>query len=211
MVDSEQVRRPRTEAVRERVLQAAMNAIAAEGYQGCSLARIAAEAGLSNAGLLHHFPSKEHLLVAVLDERDRLDTVRFGLAEGGFVGLAALDRLTRLVEHNALVPRMVQVFTVLSGESVGEQHPAKEWFQRRYERLRTGIAGAIRTGIGTGEIQPTVDCDVLAAEILAMMDGLQIQWLLDPERFDMVKIFADYIATITRRVTLSTTSRPSVH
>jgi AcrR family transcriptional regulator len=48
-------------------------------------------------GLLHHFPSKEQLLVAVLAERDRLDGIRFRLT--GFRGLAALDRLVELVQH----------------------------------------------------------------------------------------------------------------
>jgi AcrR family transcriptional regulator len=130
---------PRSEATRERALQSAPRAIAANGFRGWSLAAVAAEAGLTTARLPHHFPSKEHLLVAVLAERDRLDGARFQLA--GFRGLAALDRLVELVQHNSMVPRLVQAYTVLMGESVGEDHPARNWFRDRYPRRRANIAG----------------------------------------------------------------------
>src|SRR5690348_169499 len=99
---TERVRRTpeRSDAARERVLHAALRAIAANGYRGSTLAVIAADAGLTTAGLLHHFPSKEHLLVAVLAERDRLDTAHFDL--GGCRGFAALDRLVELVRYNTM-------------------------------------------------------------------------------------------------------------
>lgn len=186
----------RADASRERVLQAALRAIASNGYRGSALAAIAADAGLTTAGLLHHFPSKEHLLVAVLAERDRLDGAQFQLA--GFQGLAALDRLAELVEHNAMVPGLVQAYTVLMGESVGEGHPAREWFRDRYPRRRANIAAALRAGIESGAIRSDVDCDAVAAEIIAMMDGLQVQWVLNPDQVDMAAVFADFIAGVRR-------------
>ena len=186
----------RADASRERVLQAALRAIASNGYRGSALAAIAADAGLTTAGLLHHFPSKEHLLVAVLAERDRLDGAQFQLA--GFQGLAALDRLAELVQHNAMVPGLVQAYTVLMGESVGEDHPAREWFRERYPRRRGNIAAALRAGIESGEIRAEVDCDAVAAQIIAMMDGLQVQWVLNPDQVDMAAVFANFIAGVRR-------------
>jgi AcrR family transcriptional regulator len=188
----------RSEAARERVLQAALRAIAATGFRASSLSAIAADAGLTTAGLLHHFPSKDHLLVAVLAERDRLDGARFQL--GGFRGLAALDRLVELVEHNTMVPGLVQAYTVLMGESVGADHPARDWFRDRYPKRRANIAAALRAGVDSGEIRPNVDCDALAAEIIAMMDGLQVQWVLNPDLVDMAAAFADYIAVLRRGI-----------
>ena len=186
----------RADASRERVLQAALRAIASNGYRGSALAAIAADAGLTTAGLLHHFPSKEHLLVAVLAERDRLDGAQFQLA--GFHGLAALDRLAELVQHNAMVPGLVQAYTVLMGESVGEDHPAREWFRERYPRRRANIAAALRAGIGSGEIRHEVDCDAVAAQIIAMMDGLQVQWVLNPDEVDMAAVFSHFISGVRR-------------
>jgi len=186
----------RADASRERVLQAALRAIASNGYRGSALAAIAADAGLTTAGLLHHFPSKEHLLVAVLTERDRLDGAQFQLA--GFQGLAALDRLAELVHHNAMVPGLVQAYTVLMGESVGEDHPAREWFRDRYPRRRANIAAALRAGIESAEIRSEVDCDAVAAQVIAMMDGLQVQWVLNPDQVDMAAVFANFIAGVRR-------------
>jgi AcrR family transcriptional regulator len=181
----------RSEAARERVLQSTLRALAANGYQGSSLARIAEEAGMTTAGLLHHFRSKEQLLVAVLVERDRSDGARHHLR--GMQGLAALDRLVELVEFNTLVPGLVRAFTVLMGEAVSEEHPAREWFERRYPKRRDNIAAALRAGIDAGEIRSDVDSGAVAAEIIAMMDGLQVQWLLNPDQVDLAAVFAHYI------------------
>ena len=181
----------RSEAARQRLLEAALRALATSGYQGSSLAGIAADAGMTTAGLLHHFPSKEHLLLAVLVERDRSDGARHHLRD--FQGLAALDRLVELVGYNAHVPGVVRAFTVLMGEAVSEDHPAREWFERRYPRRRDNLAAALHAGIDRGEIGPDVDCDAIAAQIIAMMDGLQVQWLLDPDQIDLAAVFAHYI------------------
>ena len=181
----------RSQDARRRVLEAALSALATNGYQGSSLAGIAARAGMTTAGLLHHFPSKEQLLVAVLAERDRSDGDRHQLR--GIQGLAALDRLVELVEFNAVVPGLVRAFAVLQGEGLGDGHPAREWFERRYPKRRDNIARALRAGVDTGEIRPDIDAAALAAEIVAMMDGLQVQWLLNPDQVDMAAVFRHYV------------------
>jgi AcrR family transcriptional regulator len=187
------------------VVASALRAYAANGYTGSSLAGIAAAAGLTTAGLLHHFPSKEELLVAVLKERDRADGERFHLR--GFVGLDALDALGQLVEANVSTPGLVRAFTVLMGESTAEDHPASQWFRERYPRRCGNLAAALRAGIESGEIRPNTDCDAVATEVIAMMDGLQVQWLLDPGRVDMAGLFAHYIGTV--RQALATPVAPS--
>lgn len=193
----------RSDAARERVLRSALRAIAANGYQGSTVSAIAADAGLTTAGLLHHFPSKEHLLVAVLAERDRLDAAHFRL--DGLRGLAALDRLVELVRYNTMLPGLVQAFTVLMGESVGGGHPANAWFRDRYPRLREVIASAVGAGVESGEIRADADGEAVAAQVIAMMDGLQVQWVLNPDQVDMAAVFAGYIAAL--RAHLEVTNR----
>jgi AcrR family transcriptional regulator len=191
-------RAARGAAARERVVQSALRAYAANGYSGSSLSGIAAEAGLTTAGLLHHFPGKEELLVAVLQERDRADGERFQLR--GFVGLDALDALVKLVEANAQAPGLVRAFTVLMGESAAEDHPAAQWFRERYPRRCQNLAAALRAGIDNGEIRPEIDSDAVATEVIAMMDGLQVQWVLNPERVDLARLFAHYVDTVRQAV-----------
>jgi AcrR family transcriptional regulator len=191
-------RAARGAASRDRVVRSALRAYGASGYSGSSLAGIAEAAGLTTAGLLHHFPSKEELLVAVLQERDRLDGERFQLR--GFVGLTALDALVKLVRANMSTPELVRAFTVLVGESAAEDHPAGRWFKERYPRRRDNLAAALRAGMAVGEVRDDTDSDAVAAQVIAMMDGLQVQWLLNPDQVDMAQIFEHYIDTVRRAV-----------
>ena len=67
--------RVRSEERRAEIVRAALEVIAERGYRGASLAAVAEKVGLTQQGLLHHFPTKEALLVAVLEERDQWDAV----------------------------------------------------------------------------------------------------------------------------------------
>ena len=197
-------RAARGAAARERVVRSALQAFAANGYSGSSLAGIAAAAGLTTAGLLHHFPSKEELLIAVLKERDRAAGERFHLR--GLQGLEVLDALVEVVKANVSTPGLVRAFTVLMGESAAEDHPAGPWFKERYPRRRDNLAAALRESIKNGEVHAKTDTDAVAAEVIAMMDGLQVQWVLDPDRVDMAKLFAHYISTVRQAVGTSVAS-----
>ncbi|MFI6325295.1 TetR/AcrR family transcriptional regulator [Nonomuraea sp. NPDC050556] len=179
------------DARRERILAIAIQEFAENGYRGTSLARIAERAELSQAGVLHHFRSKERLLIAVLDYRDQLDLERFNY--GDQHGIAMLRSLADVVEHNARIPGLVQLFSVISGEAVTADHPGHTWAKERYRRLRSEVAGALRRGAEAGEFRTDLDAEAHADRLIAMMDGLQTQWLIDPEQVDMAAVFRGYI------------------
>src|ERR1035437_3952963 len=63
--------RPETARRREEILQAGMTTFGAKGYYNGSLVEIAEKVGITHAGVLHHFGSKDHLLIEVLEYRDR--------------------------------------------------------------------------------------------------------------------------------------------
>lgn len=179
------------EARRERILAAALLEFAENGYRGASLARIAERVELSQAGLLHHFKSKERLLVAVLDYRDELDVRKFDIEAAE--GIDVLRGMVRVVEHNSRVPGLVQLFSVISGEAVTPDHPGHEWARRRYRRLRAQVAGGLRKGAERGEFRADLDAEAHADRLIAMMDGLQTQWLIDPDHVDMAAVFRGYV------------------
>ncbi|MEU1724038.1 TetR/AcrR family transcriptional regulator [Actinomadura sp. ATCC 39365] len=183
------------EARKERILAVALLEFAEHGYRGASLARIAERVELSQAGLLHHFRSKERLLLAVLDYRDELDRRRFGPGRDGHEGggADALRALADVVDHNARVPGLVQLFSVISGEAVTPGHPGHEWARRRYRRLRADVADALRAGVERGEFRAGLDAEAHADRLIAMMDGLQTQWLIDPGQVDMAAVFRGYV------------------
>lgn len=176
---------------RAEIVRAATEVIAERGYRGATLAVVAERVGLTQQGLMHHFPTKEALLVAVLDARDQWDMAAAALALHG--GRAwPLDVVAELVEYNATRRGIVQAFTVLVGESVTDGHPAQEHFRERYARVRAGGADALRAAYGErlpGGLTP----EQAAALLAAVMDGLQVQWLLDPGSVDMPAAFRDFL------------------
>ncbi|MFF2549567.1 TetR/AcrR family transcriptional regulator [Nocardia sp. NPDC058058] len=185
-------RRKRGDERREQIIDEALKTFADNGYRNASIAEIAERCGLSQPGLLHYFPNKAALLAAVLDYRDRLDYDRLGF-DRQLRGIEALDRLVRLVEHNMHVPGLVQLFTVVTSEAVTADHPARDWVVNRYRTFERFLARALDDGIADGTLRPDIDTAALARQIFAMMDGLQLQWLLDPENVDMAALFRAYI------------------
>jgi AcrR family transcriptional regulator len=169
---------------RAEILRAAFEVIAERGYRGATLGAVAERVGLTQQGLLHYFPTKEALLVAVLEKRDEWDA----LPDGAW----RLDLLESMVDYNAMRPGIVQTFSALLGESVTEEHPAREFFRHRYVLVRSDMARVLRASFG--EVLPGGLTPEAAAPLLvAVMDGLQYQWLHDPEAVDMPRAFRDFV------------------
>lgn len=172
----------RTAATRQRILDAAMAVFAARGFNNGSLIEIAEQAGMTHAGVLHHFGSKDQLLIAVLDHRDQVDVVHL---EGQHppVGKELLNHLIKTTEINATRAGIVQTYAVLSAESVTDGHPAQEYFRDRFTGLRGMVAEAFRE-IAPAEVDETRLWQAASA-VIGVMDGLQVQWLLEPDAVEM--------------------------
>lgn len=171
------------EATRTLLIDTAMAVFAHTGYRGASIRDIAARAGVSHPTLLYHFPSKAHLLMAVLERRDHLDCDDI---EGGgptFHDLPARAMLEHLVDsarRNASQRGIVELFAQLSAEASDPDHPAHAFFAARYEALRADLSRAFAELARDGDLRDGVEPSVAAAVTVAVMDGLQIQWLIDP-------------------------------
>ncbi|SCB36263.1 TetR/AcrR family transcriptional regulator [Rhizobium hainanense] len=175
---------------KEAIMAAAIRRFAEDGYQSASIASIADDAGLSQPGLLHYFPTKVDLLLAVLEQRDlESASVVHGTAE--WRGL--LGAMGEAVRRNAQVPAVIKAFAVLNAESLTAEHPAQSWFLKRSRSLQLNIAASFERAAARKEIRGDVDCRAIAAELIAMMDGLQMLWLRDPDAVDMVRVFDGYI------------------
>ncbi len=179
---------------REAIVAAALGVFARTGYHSAAMAGIAREAGLTLPGLLHHFPSKVELLLAVLERRDA-ETDRLlpakGAGDADWRGL--LRGLVAVARHNEGTPGVVRAFAMLSVESLGEGHPAADWFRARTETTRARIAHSLTRGMAEGAVAPDTDPAAIASEIIAMMDGLQEQWLRAEGALDMAGIFEGYV------------------
>lgn len=175
-------------AKREEILDAALEVIAREGYRGTSVREIAAAAGLSQAGLMHHFASKDELFTEILRRRDEVDSALASIDPDA--GL--LDTFPLVIRHNAEVPGLVQLYVSLAAEATAPGHFAREFFIGRFDRFREELTSDIRAGQDAGIIKTDISPESAARNLLALADGLQAQWLLKPD-FDMAELITDSI------------------
>lgn len=161
-------------AKREEILSTALEVIARNGYRRTSVRELADAVGLSQAGLLHYFSSKEELFTEVLRKRDEVDNER---------RLGTTDTFSALVDtiaHNSEVGGLVRLYTQLSADATDSQHPAHSYFAQRYASLRETMTAEIESSQRAGTLREDIGAERLATLVIAAMDGLQTQWLLDP-------------------------------
>ena len=174
-------KRPTRAHRREEILAAATRVFGSKGYHQGSLVDVAAQVGITHAGVLHHFGSKDKLLWEVLEYRDRVDVQHL---EGKHIpgGMDLFRHLVTTARLNVDRRGIVQAYAVLTGESATDGHPASTWVARRFTVLRGEISQAVRTvAEERGVTLPDGAPERAAAAVVAVMDGLQLQWLLDPD------------------------------
>ncbi|WP_059008869.1 TetR/AcrR family transcriptional regulator [Streptomyces specialis] len=177
------------------IVDAAREVFAERGYRGGSLRDVAERAGVSAANIVHHFGSKEGLLVAVLEARD----ANTDLIERGRRG-DIVEGMRLLVRTNQTQRSIVGLYAVLSAEATDPAHPAHDYFRERYARVLRIAVTAVEAARAKGNLPAGPPAEQVAAGLLAVMDGLQNQWLFDPE-FDMAAAFDAHLRMIGARFT----------
>jgi len=170
---------------RARILSDAMALFAREGYADTSLREIAAKVGVSKSALYHHFPSKDALLLAVLEERDRrIDTAIVALNTESAADF--LRALPDAADENARTqPGLLEVYAVISCEAIPAGHAAHAYFARRYAQALDSFETMFRAAASTGELPAHRDPAHEAAWLLALWDGLQYHWLYNRDGVDV--------------------------
>jgi AcrR family transcriptional regulator len=163
-------RRLRPEERRREILEAASELVSERGFRGVSIQDIADRAGLGKAGVRHHFPSKNDVLLALLIDRDAhlqqlIETS--SSFSGTHPGRGVVDAVVR---RNAGHREIVQLFAVLQAEALDPEHPAHDYFRRR-------LAEALRLFRDATATLP--DPDLSALQLVAFLSGLEVLWLQD--------------------------------
>lgn len=171
----------------EEIVRVATTLIAERGYYGISLQEVADGCNLTVAGLLHHVKSKDGLLIAVLAHRDALDLEEAGIQPRDPGRRDPRAYLDQLVRRNQQQPEIVRLYTILDSEALDPSHPAHEYFNARYQDSIAVIADLL-----VGHVD---DPRASAAHVLAVMDGVQLQWLRFPDEVDL---FARWTAIADR-------------
>lgn len=167
---------------RERILEAAVRRFAHHGYDKTRIADIARDAAMTDAGLIHHFPTKHDLFMAVIQRREEV-----------FTPVVAIEVRTvadMIVAFNSGVrsamaePDYVRFRAMLSGASVLDDHPATAHLARRLSETLEFLVPYIERGITSGELLPGQDPRAIVLQLLALNDGIRAQWALLPDQID---------------------------
>ncbi|WP_347220795.1 TetR/AcrR family transcriptional regulator [Mycolicibacterium poriferae] len=158
------------------------------------LAQIAKEAGVTPAGLLHHFESKEQLLNAVLDARDADDATHADYRSGDLI-----TEISRVPERFKREPELAGTFTVLLAENIAPDAPLHDRLHKRYRDAADIITAIIERGQRNGDYRNDFDAATKAVEILAFINGMETLWLLDPS-IPLTEVFKGYADSLGREL-----------
>ncbi len=178
MEKKETRRSPKGDSRRRAILDSALRLFSERGFNSASIADIAADVGMTQAGMLHHFPSKAALLLAVLQEREeRNQKAKSESLERGF---DYLSTFLRTLHTNERTPILVQLFAILSAESIVQDHPAHGWFVERYREVAASMTSELAAVFDQSKLPTGMTLETFARWIIAVADGVRLQWLLDP-------------------------------
>ncbi|MFI1562724.1 TetR/AcrR family transcriptional regulator [Streptomyces sp. NPDC020490] len=188
-------------ARRRKIVQAAAERFAQEGYHRTALSRIAEDVGITEGGLLHHFRSKKHLLLAVMEHRFATEAEWWAGVPDDADGTEVLRAMVAATERHLAEPGLIELFVLTSAEAADPTSAAHALFADRYRRAIDELAHLFRLAVERGTLREDTDCAAVARECIAVSDGLQLQWVISQGSLDLadaVRLHADRIArTIT--------------
>ncbi|MDW4904015.1 helix-turn-helix domain-containing protein [Streptomyces sp. ADMS] len=181
-----------TTARREEILGAALEVFAERGYRRSSIDAVAERAGLTRQGVLHYFPSKKRLLRALLQRRE--DLARAHLA-AGHADKDLPSRVAEVVAYDHRNAGLVQIHSVLVAEGIVRDDPAHGFFRDHYRSIQDNTVAHL-TEIYGDRLPSGLTPRAAASALVAMLDGMQLQWLLDDERSDYPEIMRDVMTLL---------------
>lgn len=185
------------ERTRDRILDAAVEVFSTKGYRAGSLDDIATIAGVTRGSLIYHFGNKQGLLTSLLSRRDSevqiMQKSEFDVGENLTRELLATLRRRSPAIREALDE--MKLAHMLEAEASDATHPAREWAALRSARIRAHFASRYVATFAAQE-QSGVDAGSLAAVTLAVIHGLETQWLMDPEAVDVDRALETFEALV---------------
>ncbi len=174
----------------ERILEATARLLANREPDTVSLDRISAEVGVAKTSILWHFGSKKDLFLAVVDHvfDDFLKSFVAHHPDVSDVGLEARQFLRAYARFLKEQPQINTVLmTLLFDRKLGPD--VRAHIAEMYRMFRRTV-----TDNYTIDGQPFPE--TVAAAIVAFVDGVFLQWYIDPEAIDVEAVFDAFLDVI---------------
>jgi len=183
--------------VRGDLLRSAMDLFAKGGSRGTPLAAIAQRIGVTAPAITYHFGTKEALLLEIVEELDRAD-----LREDVDVDWAANIRLwARSLAERPDYANLSRLRLVMVSEALDVDFAAHERFVERQRKQRRLTVTALAQAQRDGQISSSADPVAVAGELVSFLQGVQLQWLLDPDEVPLVRLVDAYLDRLVASLT----------
>ena len=177
---------PDPDSPRGRILQAALATVGDKKIAGTRMREIARRAGMSQGHLHYYYPAKDGLFLALLDYMGNLFTEE----RKGWVGDATLDPRSKLQKFLSQEKELISQ----RGDLMRARHDfavqgtsdsdIAERIRGLYASWRADISAVIAEGVERGDFGRR--CAVSVPNLMvALMEGAMLQYLIDPENFDL--------------------------
>ncbi|MCV2395887.1 TetR/AcrR family transcriptional regulator [Actinotalea sp. M2MS4P-6] len=171
---------------RAAIIAAAADRFAVDGYHETSMNQLARELGITQGGLLHHFPSKQHLLLAVAEHRLDVSVAWWDDITPASTAGEIIDRMIKVTALFLTEPGLIELAVAVATEAADTASPAHEVLFSRYDAVLTNLTSRFAACAARGELRPGVDPESLARRCVAISDGLQLQWTLADRTIDLL-------------------------
>ena len=161
------------------VLDSALNLFVTQGYDTTSMDDIAGRAGLTKGAVYFYFKDKISLLSALLELSDKelfepiYDAIRSKRS-------SPTMRIVRLTSEFSRVgaerKELALLHVVVSLEMHGRNNKVEERVQQIYAKLHAEISDVLKEGQDNGEFASTISPEYQASVIIALIDGLLLEW-----------------------------------
>jgi hypothetical protein len=124
-------------------------------------------------------------LLDVVAERDRQGNSELeGLRLSNFRGIG---------RHSVETELLTRLYLVLGAESLDPDDPLHDFFVDRFEMGRELVRAILRRERDDGRLRADIDVEQISQEVMAMILGLEFQWMIDPESIDLGQSIEKYI------------------
>ena len=168
---------------RDEIVSAAEKVFDARGFAATTMDAVAEEAGIAKGSLYNYFKSKQDLFLGVFTRvmaRNEADAQQ-RLAEGESATYklqSLLDLWIGRLEEHKRVGRLLLEFWATAAREDRQGELAKA-FAAIYARWRDLLSGILDQGIAAGEFKAEYDSPVGASLIMAVLDGIVVQLIMD--------------------------------
>ena len=184
--------------VKQEILDAASALFAKHGYRGTSIAAVAERVGITDAGVLYHFKTKEALLLGVLSQYGR--AVDEEIASSGARGIRLLRKIREWGVGMERRPEISALLVHLSAEHLTQDGPARRFLQAAYRRELDRYTAAFATAASEGDLRADLDPVAEARALIAHLDGIRLQWFLADRSFSMADSVRRYVDDALERL-----------